>query len=268
MHIVVAVKQVLDPDGVNSYALWGRLQVDDSGRSFTIGEAIPRIINAYDEQAMEVALRIRDAATSCQITAVSVGPEPCVDILKRCLALGADRAVLVRETEAPTDGFRVAALLAAVVRRLDSVDLVLCGRQGSDYDQGIVPGVLAEHLEAALVTIAAGVEVDGDHVRVARVTPAGMELVEASLPAVVSLSNEVGLARYPTSRGMLEARRKRPEVFEAADLVGTPGHRTVELMAISVPDVQGHCEIIGGSTAAEKASALYSRLVAIGAIGD
>jgi len=268
MHIVVAVKQVLDPDGVNSYALWGRLQVDPGGRSFTVGDAIPRIINAYDEQAMEVALRMRDSGTPCEITVMSVGPESCVEILKRCLALGADRAVLVRQEEAPADGFRVAALLAAAIGRLDGVDLVLCGRQGSDYDQGVVPGVLAEYLDAALVTIAAGIEADGDHVRVARVTPSGIESVEASLPAVVSLSNEVGLPRYPTSRGMLEARRKRPDVFEASELLSNEGAGAIELVAISVPDVQGHCEIIDGPSAAEKARALYAKLVAMGAIGD
>src|SRR5437588_10498700 len=159
MHIVVAAKQVLDPDGVNSYALWGRLTVDASGRGFTIAQTVPLLINAYDEQAMEAALRLRDAGVDCRITAVSVGRESAADVLKRCTALGAEQAILVLDPEVEAaDGFRTAALLAAVIERLSDVDLVLCGRQGSDYDQGTVPAVLAELLGAGLVTLGAGVE--------------------------------------------------------------------------------------------------------------
>lgn len=267
MHIVVAVKQVLDPDGVNSYALWGRLAVDESGRGFTAGSAIPLIINAYDEQAMEAALRIRDSGAECRITAVAIGAESTGDVLKRCLAMGADEAVQVLDPEtAQADGFRTAALLAAVARRLGDVDVVFCGRQGSDYDQGTVPGVLAELLGAAFVPLAAAAEVSAGGLQVARVTPAGLETVEASLPAVVSVSNELGLPRYPTSRGMLEARRKRPTVFQAADLLDGSVANGVEVVRVFVPDVQGHCEIIEGATPADKAGRLLERLVEVGVL--
>src|SRR5438552_3269454 len=128
MHIVVAAKQVLDPDGVNSYALWGRLAVDASGRRFTIADTVPLLINAYDEQAMEAALRFRDAGVECRITAISVGHDSAADVLKRCVALGAEQAILVQDPEADAaDGFRTAALLAAAIRQLGDVDLVLCG---------------------------------------------------------------------------------------------------------------------------------------------
>src|SRR5579883_1170600 len=118
MHIVVAAKQVLDPDGVNSYALWGRLAVDESGRRFTVADTVPQLINAYDEQAMEAALRLRDAGGEVRITAVSVGRDTAADVLKRCVAMGAEQAILVQDDEVDAaDGFRTAALLAAVVRR-------------------------------------------------------------------------------------------------------------------------------------------------------
>lgn len=271
MHIVVAAKQVLDPDGVNSYALWGKLAVDASGRSFTVGNLIPHIINAYDEQAMEAALRLKDADPAVRITAVSVGPESTAEVLKRCFALGAEHAVQVIDPDsAAADGFRTGALIAAVVRELGDVDLVLCGRQGSDYDQGTVPAVVAELTGAAYVTVASAVEAVAGGVRVTRASPLGTEVVEAALPAVVTVSNELGTPRYPTSRGMLEARRKRPEVREAQALMATmqsgwsPVLGSVELVEVFVPDVQGHCEIIAGESPAEKAEKLWQRIVATG----
>ncbi len=269
MNIVVAVKQVLDPDGVNSYALWGRLEVDESGRAFATGGAVPQIINAYDEQAMEAALRIRDGGEECTITAVSVGADSARDVLKRCLAMGADSAVLViDEKQSNGDGFRTAKLLAAVVTNIGDVDLVLSGRQGSDYDQGTVPGALAEYLDASLVTMARDVASAEGAVRVTQVTPAGEQVVEAAFPAVVSVSNEIGIPRYPTSRGMLAARRKPPEVFEAADLLDGDDGPRVEIIQLSVPDVQGHCEIIEGATPEAKAASLLEALTANGTLSE
>jgi electron transfer flavoprotein beta subunit len=266
MHIVVLAKQVLDPDGVNSYALWGRLAVDESGRSFATGGAVPQIINAYDEQAMEAALRIRDAGVECTITAISAGGATVPDVLKRCVALGANAAVHVEDTAGGADGFRTAALLAAAIRNLDPVDLILCGRQGSDYDQGTVPGVLAELLDAALVTMAGDVQAGDGVVRVTRATSIGPELVEATLPAVVSVSNEIGIARYPSSRGMLAARRHAPKVERADDLLAGAGGSGVEVVELSVPDVQGHCQIIAGSDGAAKARALVQELEKTGVL--
>ena len=261
LHIVVCAKQVLDPDGVNSYAFWGRLTVDASGRAFDVGQMVPRIINAYDEQAVEAALRIRDAGVDCRITVVTVGDEEAGAILKRCVAMGADDAVQIVDPAAGLgDGFRTARLLAGLIEEFGDVDLVLCGRQGSDYDQGTVPAVLAERLDAALVTMSAGVEVEDGALRVVRVTPRGEEVVRATLPAVVSISNEIGTPRYPSSRRMMQARRQRPERRQASDYVDAPGAVGVELTRLMVPDVQGHCVIIEGGSAAEKAARLMRQL--------
>ncbi len=267
MHIAVLAKQVLDPDGVNSYALWGRLAVDASGRSFTVGDVVPQIINAYDEQAMEAAMRLRDAGVDCRITAISCGTDAAAEVLKRLVATGADASILVRDPSVQAaNGFRTAALIAAVIRKLGDVDLVLCGRQGSDYDQGTVPGVLAELLDAALVTIAGEVRAGNGTVEVGRMTAAGQEVVEATLPAVVSVSNEIGQARYPTSRGMMEARRKKPTIYEAADLLPQAAGG-VEVTRISVPALQGHCEIISGDSPAAKVAVLLGKLAASGVFG-
>lgn len=265
MHIVVIAKQVLDPEGVNSYALWGKLEVDASERSFTVTGVIPRIINAYDEQAMEAALRIRDSGVNCRITALSVGSESNNEVLKRCLALGADEAILVLDPRADAqDGSRTASIIAAAIRQLGDVHLILAGRQGSDFDQGVVPGVLAERLDWALITLASDVQSDGQSALATRVTPSGTEQVQSELPAVVSVSNEIGIPRSPTSRGMLEARRKKPTVLEAAALLGAEPENGTELVRITVPSVQGHCELVEGDSARSKVAELLRKLSAEG----
>ena len=268
MHIVVCAKQVLDPDGVNAYAFWGRLEVGESGRAFSVGDVVQQIINAYDEQALEAALRLRDAGLECQITVVTVGAEEAGTILRRCVAMGADDAIHVLDPDhGAADGFRTARILAGLIRELDGVELVLCGRQGSDFDQGTVPAVLAEQLEAALVTMAAGVEAEDGSMLVTRATPNGAETVRAQLPAVVSVSNELGLARYPSSRRMMQARRQPPAQRQASEFVQDSGPLAVELVELSVPDVQGQCEIVDGASAAEKAAKLIATLRESGLLG-
>lgn len=264
LHVLVCTKQVLDPDGVNSYALWGRLEVDATGRGFDTGGAIPHIINAYDEQAVEAALRVRDAGVDCTITVAVVGGEDAASILRRCIAMGADRAIHVVTDEEHTDGFSVARILAGLVEELADVGLVLCGRQGSDFDQGTVPAVLAEHLDWPYVTMAAAVTV-GEQARVTRATPLGHEVVEARLPAVVTVSNELGQPRYPSSRRMMAARRTPPETRDAAGLAGDAGS-SLELVELVVPEVQGGCEIIEGDSPAAKARVLLARLEEAGAL--
>lgn len=264
MRIAVAVKQVLDPDGVNGYALWGNLAIDSSGRRFAIGDTIPLIMNSYDEQALEVAFRIRDAGTPAEIVAFTAGPGTSTEVLKRCFALGVDEGIQIETHDELTNGFEAGWLVAEAMKRFGPFDLVLCGRQGSDFDQGVVPGVLAEALDAALIAVAGGVSAVDGNIRVEQVTPDGVAEIEASLPAVVSLSNEVGQVRYPTSRGMLDARRKRPQVIRAEEIGAM--QPTLELVRLEVPDVQGHCEIIDGNSPGEKVAILFERLTSLGVV--
>ncbi len=266
LHVVVCLKSVLDPEGVNSYALWGKLEVDDSGRSFRSVE-IPRIVNAYDEQALEVALRLRDAGANCRITALTVGSETSLAMLRRAIAMGADDCVLIDDPEtAAADGFRTASFIASAVAQLGGVDLVITGRQGSDYDQGTVPAALAEYLGFAFIGMAAEAALEGSGLRVSRVTPRGRELVSVTLPAVLTATNEVGIPRYPTSRGMMQARQTAPRRFTAAEF-SSDLRWGVGLRAISVPRLENNCEIIGGSSPAEKAASLLARLREEGVLG-
>jgi electron transfer flavoprotein beta subunit len=264
IRIVVCMKEVPDPDAVNSYAVAGRLVISEDGKTLA-QSAITPLTNAYDEQALEAALRLRDAGVECAITAVSVGADPS-GLLKRAAVLGADEIVAVQTSVRDLDWHATAALLAAYIGRRGDVDLVLCGRQASDDDQGVVPAIVGELLGMPVITIASAVEViateAGHAARVRRVTPEGNETVEAALPAVVTISNELGQPRYPTAARSMAARRMQPEVIPAAALGVRDGDMRprVELQRIFVPESPGMCEFIKGDGAAAKAEALLARL--------
>lgn len=264
MRIVVCVKEVLDPDAVNNYALAGRLVIGADGKSLT-QTAIPRLINAYDEQAIEAALRLRDAGAACTIAVVSVGADP-TDILKHAGALGADEIAAINVDTATLDCHGAAVLLSAYIRKRGGADLVLCGRQASDDDQGVVPALLGEMLGMPVVTIARAVELaqpaTASAVRITRVTPDGDEVVEVRCPAVVTVSNEIGTPRYPTTAKKLAARRMKPTACSVSDLGVSPEDLQphVKLVRQFVPTVQGQCEVLSAATPAEVADQLIARL--------
>jgi electron transfer flavoprotein beta subunit len=260
VRIVVCAKEVLDPDAVNSFALAGRLTIGDDGRTIT-QSAIPRLMNAYDEQAIEAALRIRDAGTEGTITVVSVGEDPSA-ILKQAAALGADEIAHIKVPDGDTDCAGVSALLAAYIRTSGGADMILCGRQASDDDQGIVPALLGERLNAPVITVARDVAISHRVVRVTRVTPEGDELVEAALPAIVTISNELGAPRYPTAARSMQARRMQATLITPAELgVGEDELAPrVMLECLFVPSVQGNCEYINGPSPVQSARTLIARL--------
>lgn len=257
MNVVVCLKQVPDPDAINTYALWGRLELDESRRSFR--SDVTRIMNAYDEQAIEAALRLRDQGLECAIIALTVGGEDATPLLRHALAMGCDDAAQVVEPEPGVDALRTAGLLAAAIGHLGGADVVLCGRQGSDYDQGGVPGVLAELLDTSLVTTAATVAMDRERLRVRRVTPDGEQVLLADLPCTVSVSNELGTPRYPTAQGRMRARRYGVRTFDAAELIAESAVG-VELVELAIPKLPGQCVFIEGTTPAAQAAALVARL--------
>ena len=259
MRVVVCAKEVLDPDAVNNFALEGRLQIGEDGKTLT-QTAIPRLMNAYDEQAIEAVLRLRDAGLDCTLTVVSVAPKG-IDHLKHALSMGANEVVNIAVGEGDLDCQAVARLIAAYIERTGGADLVLCGRQASDDDQGVVPAVLGELLAMPVVTVACAVEHHDGSIRVTRVTPEGEEIVEVRCPAIVTVSNELGTPRYPTMQAKLKARKQQPTVVKAEDLVGVADLAPrVRMTKQFVPTVRGECEFIEVGGVAEQAAALVARL--------
>lgn len=260
MRIVVCVKEVLDPDAVDNYVLHGKLEIGDDGVTLT-QTSIPRLMNAYDEQAIEAALRLRDAGLDCVVDVVCIAADPTA-ILRHAAAMGADEITTVPLAAAGLDGHGVARILAAYVRSKGGADLLLCGRQASDDDQGVVPALLGELLDLPVVTIARSVAMADGAVRVVRVTPNGDEVVEASLPAIVTISNELGTPRYPTTMRTMKARKLVPAQATLDSLGLTAGDVAplVKMTRQYVSSVQGNCRFIDGATPAEQAAALVGAL--------
>lgn len=265
MRIVICVKEVLDPDAVNNYVLAGNLKIGADGKTPEVA-AIPKLINGYDEQAIEAALRIRDAGVDCTITAVTIGQDT-KSLLKHCAALGADDIVAIDADSASLDSKVTANILAAYITTSGGADLVLCGRQASDDDQGAVPALIGEKLDMPIAPLARAIDVDGATLRVTRATPDGDEVVEGATPAVVTISNELGDPRFPTAKAKMAARKKKPSIIDIAELSLSENQLTPGTVLIKqfVPEVQGNCEFLEGS-AQEIAEQLLAKLRAESAL--
>jgi len=261
MRIVVCVKQVPNPEIASS-----QYRVDEQARTVAPVAGVQWVMSPFDEQAVEAALRIRDAHPATRITVMTLGPERARNALKHGLAMGADEGVLLTDTAfAGSDGYTTALTLAAAIRKTGNVDLVLAGRQAADRDGGVVGAGIGELLGVPVISFAKEVHIEDGVARVERVLDDGTETVEAPLPAVVTVSNELGAPRAPSLRETMRAARKPVAAWSASDLglaadtVGAAGARRV-LERMFIPVKQNRCEFISGNSPEEQAAGLAQRL--------
>lgn len=261
MRIVVCVKQVPNPEIAAS-----QYRMDEQARTVAPVAGVQWVISPFDEQAVEAALRVRDAHPATRITVMSLGPERARTVLKHGLAMGADEGVLLADTAfAGSDGYTTALTLAAAIRKIGNVDLVLTGRQAADWDGGVVGAGIGELLGVPVISFAKEVHIEDGVARVERVLDEGTETVEALLPAVVTVSNELGVPRAPSLRETMRAARKPVAAWSASDLglaadtVGAAGARRVP-GRMFIPLKQNRCEFISGNSPEEQAAGLAQRL--------
>ncbi|MGQ0751090.1 MAG: electron transfer flavoprotein subunit beta/FixA family protein [Betaproteobacteria bacterium] len=257
MHIVVCVKQVPDPE-----AAFSMFQVDEAAKSVVPAPGLAMVMSPFDEQAVEAALRIRTQHAGAKITVLTLGPERARNALKHGLAMGADEGVLIRdELFDVADSSVTARALAAAIKKIAACDLVLAGRQAADRDAGVVGAGIAELLGWPVVTFVKDAQVNDAMLRVERVVDDGTEIVEADLPAVATVSNEIGPARTPNLRETMRAARKPIAVWNAADLdLNADALRPRNCIErVFTPTKQRRCMFIGGSVQ-EQAKALAREL--------
>jgi electron transfer flavoprotein beta subunit len=205
LRIAVCVKRVPDTES--------RLKIADGGTTID-PSGIKFVMSPYDEFALETALRLKDAGADAEVIAVTVGDAVCAEQLRTALAMGADRAVHL-EGAPTTDGLATARALAAEVGALGA-DLVLLGMKATDDDQQQVGPMLAELLDWACVTVASKVEIAAGAVVARRESEAGLETVQAALPAVVTITKGDFEPRYPSLKGIMAAKKKPFEARPAA----------------------------------------------------
>ncbi|MBR9988673.1 MAG: electron transfer flavoprotein subunit beta/FixA family protein [Gemmatimonadetes bacterium] len=234
MKIVVCIKRVPDTEA--------RIRIDSGGDAIDPA-GIKYVISPYDEFALETALRLKEAHGSGEVLAVSVGESTTGEQLRSALAMGADGAVLLKGKPS-FDGLATAHALAAEIRE-QNADLVLLGMKAADGDQQQVGPMLAELLDQPCVTVASSVELDGGAVVCHREAEGGVEVVEAALPAVVTITKGDYEPRYPSLKGIMAA-KKKPLAEKDAQL--TPSR--IQVRELAPPPERPAGRIVGEGTGA------------------
>ena len=212
MNIVVCVKHV--PDATADRQFESDNTVDRVG--------VDGLLSELDEYAVEQALQLKEKAErdDVEVTALCVGPEEAVDAVRKALQMGADKGVhVVDDAIAGSDSIATSLVLAEAVKKIGgAADLVMCGMASTDGSMSVVPAMLAERLGLPQVTLASVVETQGDQVRVKRDGDTATEVIGATMPLVLSVTDQSGEARYPSFKGIMAAKKKPLETWSLADL--------------------------------------------------
>ena len=208
MNVVVCVKQIPDPNAP------GKL---DPQTKRLVREGVDLVLDPGDEHAVEAGLQLveKDAG---EVVVVSMGPPKALEAIRRALAMGANRGVLATDTGLEnSDALSTARVLAAAIKN-QQFDLVICGTESTDGSSGAVPAQLAELLGLPLLSFAKKLEVSDGKATIDRQTDDGFDVVEAPLPAVVTVTGGINEARYPALRGIMQAKNKEVKQLGISDL--------------------------------------------------
>ncbi len=254
MNIVVCIKQV--PDSA------ARVVVE--GGQVTWGDA-PLVMNPWDEYAVEAAL-VQKEALGGEVTVISVGGENAKEALKTALAMGCDQAVLISDPAlGGADSQAVARVLAAAIQKIGGVDLLFFGRQAIDGDMGVTAAQTARLLGwpmLSLVSVIQKVDPAGHTLSVERSLEEGRQVVESKLPAVVSVSKDIGEPRYPSFMGIRKASRAEIPIWTLADLgTAAPASDVSWPETMNPPAREVTTEIITGGSPQEIAENLVEKIL-------
>jgi electron transfer flavoprotein beta subunit len=257
MKIVVCVKIVVDPEAPVS-----TFKVDEAANKIMPMKGIPPVLNPYDENALEAALRIKDSQKGSTITVLSLGKSLPRPIVRKALATGADDLVVVEDESCEDlDSNTTANLLAAALKKMGAFDLILCGREAADSDSGQVGVGIAEILGIPSVTLAGKVEAQDNKIKVERIMPDGSEVIECALPALVTVSSEIGTIRTAALAGIMAAQKKPMKAMTLKDLgMTTAQFKKTTLVKLFQPVREGKCEVVPGATPEEAAANLAAKL--------
>ena len=248
MKLAVCVKQVPDATATKRIDP-GTKRLDRSGEG---------ALNPVDANAVEEALRIKEASGEGEVVVVSLGPEKALDALRKALAMGADRAVLVSDEAAVGSDLVATSFALAKALERESPDLILFGQQAADSDGAVLWAAVAERLRRPLISQAAELTLEGGSVTGKRQTEFGYDVIRAPLPAVVAVADSINEPRYPSLKGIMGAKKKPQDVVALSELgieddrAGLEGSRN-EVLALGDPPPRGETRTIeDDGTAAEK----------------
>ncbi len=247
MKIVVCVKQVPDATSVRRIdAATNRL--DRSGEG---------ALNTTDVNAVEEALRIKEAQGG-EVVVASLGPAKAVDSLRKALAMGADRALLVADDAAAGSDLVATSYVLAKALERENPDLILFGQQSSDSDGAVLWAAVADRLRRPVISQVAELGVEGSSLTGKRQTEFGYDVIAAPLPAVVAVSDAINEPRYPSLKGIMGAKSKPTETLTLAEIdaeaarAGGEGSRTTVIALAPPPSKGDQIKIEDDGSAAER----------------
>jgi len=224
LKIVVTVKQVPDPNSNLT------LEADN-----TISRDKEVVLDPGDECGVEEGLQLKEAHGG-EVILVAMGPERAKDAIRKGLSMGADRGILISDPQlSGADALTTARVLAAAIKA-ESPDLVICGTESYDGSTGMVPPMLAELLGLPQLTVAKKVEVDGSNLKVHRQTSDGYQVIEASLPALITVTAAIAEPRYASLKGIMAARSKEIKQVTLGEL-GVEAGESVETI-VEIADAE------------------------------
>ncbi|HEX7625425.1 MAG TPA: electron transfer flavoprotein subunit beta/FixA family protein [Gaiellaceae bacterium] len=242
MKIAVCVKAV--PDAVAGRRIDAATNRLDRSAELAISD--------FDTYAVEEALRLKEAAGDGEVVVISMGPEKAMDALRKALAMGADRAVLVTDSAlAGSDLLGTAKALAGAIEK-ENADLVLFGQQSADGGGACLWSAVAERLRRPVISQVSELKNEGGSVTGKRQTEFGYDTIRAPLPAVIAVSDAINTPRYPSRKGIMGAKKKPQDTLAAGDVGGVAGAGTT-VVALSPPPPRGEArKIEDDGSAAEK----------------
>jgi electron transfer flavoprotein beta subunit len=260
MNIIVCVKQIQDPEIPAS-----KFRLEEAGKKVVPPEGIPPVINPYDEQAVELAIRIKEQHGG-QITILTIGDDSASRAVKHALAMGADEGILLQDPTFEGSGsFATAYILSQTIQKIKKFDLILCGRQAADWDEGLVGSILAENLDLPLITLAESVDFTEGRWHVKRVILDGHQVFAVPPPAVLTVSHELGPPRLPSGWGIISASKKEIPVWDAKSIAAEPTQTGAKasrkkLVKLFIPARDRKCEKIEGEEPEEAAYRLAKKI--------
>ncbi|MBN2058180.1 MAG: electron transfer flavoprotein subunit beta/FixA family protein [Candidatus Saganbacteria bacterium] len=254
MNFIVCIKQVPETTEVKINPETNTL----------IREGVPSVVNPFDENAVEAALKLKEKHGG-KVTAITMGPPQAAEALRTCLAMGVDEVILVSDRAfAGSDTWATSYALSQTIKKLGEYDLIICGKQAIDGDTAQVGPGIAEWLGLPQVTFAVKIEVEGKTAKVERLLEEVNEVVETPLPAVLTVVKQINEPRMPSLKGMMKAKKAEIKSLKAEDINGDPKNlglngSPTQVVKIFSPPPKGGGEKLDGE-AAEIVDKLVSKI--------
>jgi electron transfer flavoprotein beta subunit len=211
MNIVVCVKYV--PDATADRHFESDNTVDRVG--------VPGLLSELDEYAVEQALQLKEKTEGDEVTvtALTVGPDDASDAIKKALQMGADKGIhVVDDAIAGSDYLATSQVLASAIEKIGDADVIICGMASTDATGSVIPAMLAERLDLPQVTLGSVIESQGKEFRIKRDGDTSTEVIGATAPLVLSVTDQSGEARYPSFKGIMAAKKKPLDTWSLSDI--------------------------------------------------